>query len=390
MNQNRSLRRIGSVLLSTAVLLMVVYSVPALSASAEQTASNGLTLEENKAKADELEDAIQDLKDQNADIEQMRKAVNEQISNTEERIALVTTKLIQINTELKKAQKELDQRESDLEDSKNAFKQRLRALYMSSGIDSDLLILLSSDDMADYLAKAELTRSVSEYDAALIDEIVTAMADIQDTVDEIASKKSDQEAAKQDLAETQTELNTQEQELSNLIDSNNDTIEDKETELAVYQQAADALEAEISRASQSSSVNITYSGQFTWPCPGYYNITSGFKWRWGRQHKGIDISSSGITGKPVVAAADGVVSLASYNDGGYGNYVMINHGTGSDGNSYVTLYGHMQSYCVSAGQSVTKGQTIGYVGNTGYSTGPHLHFEIRVNGTAVDPTSYFN
>ena len=129
--------------------------------------------------------------------------------------------------------------------------------------------------------------------------------------------------------------------------------------------------------------------------PGYHLVTSPYGYRihpiTGKRkfHKGTDISGGNIKGKPIVAMADGVVSIASYNQGGYGNYVMINHGTSSDGNSYVTLYAHMTRYIVSVGQKVTKGQTIGYVGTTGASTGYHLHFEVRVNGNTTNPMSYF-
>jgi mRNA-degrading endonuclease toxin of MazEF toxin-antitoxin module len=113
-----------------------------------------------------------------------------------------------------------------------------------------------------------------------------------------------------------------------------------------------------------------------------------YKEKDNRIAEGIDIAGSGIKGKPIVAAADGIVSIATYNTGGYGYYVMVNHGTGSDGKKYVTLYAHMTKYIVKVGQSVRKGQTIGYVGTSGASTGYHLHFEIRANGSAVNPLKY--
>jgi murein DD-endopeptidase MepM/ murein hydrolase activator NlpD len=122
----------------------------------------------------------------------------------------------------------------------------------------------------------------------------------------------------------------------------------------------------------------TGSGAFIWPVNG--TLTSTFGWRWGRMHEGIDIGAPG--GTPIAAAAGGVVIHAGWM-GGYGNLVVIDHGGG-----IATAYGHQSSITVGSGQQVAQGQTIGYVGSTGHSTGNHLHFEVRVNGAAVDPLGY--
>lgn len=141
---------------------------------------------------------------------------------------------------------------------------------------------------------------------------------------------------------------------------------------------------------------LTEGAQFAWPVPGHTNITSGFGSRWGTTHKGIDISDGGIAGVPVVASRAGTVTRAdnacTHNypkdtscgcGGGYGNRVEISHGDGTS-----TLYGHMVTITVSVGQTVQQGQVIGYVGCTGHSTGFHLHFEVKQNGTQVDPMPY--
>lgn len=124
------------------------------------------------------------------------------------------------------------------------------------------------------------------------------------------------------------------------------------------------------------------SGKFMWPAPSLHMITSPFAWRWGSFHKGIDISGSGAYGSTIVAADGGTVSLSGWNDG-YGKCVIINHGNGKS-----TLYGHCSALLVSAGQAVSKGQAIARVGNTGDSTGSHLHFEVIVGGRNVNPQSY--
>ena len=122
---------------------------------------------------------------------------------------------------------------------------------------------------------------------------------------------------------------------------------------------------------------------FLWPVPYTHNITSPYGPRWGTIHKGIDIAAAGVLGTDIVAAESGVVEKASHGSTGYGNHVVIKHANGMS-----TLYGHAKELNVSAGQKVTKGQVIGKVGSTGDSTGPHLHFEIRINGTQVDPQKY--
>ena len=127
------------------------------------------------------------------------------------------------------------------------------------------------------------------------------------------------------------------------------------------------------------------SGMFCWPVVGLYNVTSPFGMRSLGNHQGIDISGANASGSLVVAGAAGTVVEAGWSTGGYGNYVKIDHGNGIE-----TLYGHMldNSLMVSAGDFVTKGQAIGRVGNTGYSFGAHLHFEVRINGTRVNPARY--
>jgi murein DD-endopeptidase MepM/ murein hydrolase activator NlpD len=142
-----------------------------------------------------------------------------------------------------------------------------------------------------------------------------------------------------------------------------------------------ALAASIQAAQAASAVGPTStvsSSGFIWPVSG--TLTSGYGWRWGRMHEGVDLAAG--SGTPIYASAPGVVIACGYT-GGYGNLVVIDHGGG-----VATAYGHQSSIAVGCGQSVGQGQVIGYVGNTGNSTGPHLHFEVRINGGAVDPLGY--
>jgi murein DD-endopeptidase MepM/ murein hydrolase activator NlpD len=151
-------------------------------------------------------------------------------------------------------------------------------------------------------------------------------------------------------------------------------------EVAGLEQASRELAAKIQAAQRSSAVSVggvSPSG-YIWPVSG--PVTSTFGWRWGRMHEGIDIAAP--TGAPIVSAAAGTVLYAGWL-GGYGNLVVVDHGGGVS-----TAYAHMSSIASGTGQGVAQGQVLGYVGSTGHSTGPHLHFEVRINGQAVDPLRY--
>ena len=163
-----------------------------------------------------------------------------------------------------------------------------------------------------------------------------------------------------------------------------------ETDSVVIKEAVDEVvvkgsdsSSEGTSSSSTSSSSSYGSGSFIWPVPYTHNITSEFGMRWGRLHGGIDIAAGGVYGQSIVAADSGTVILAGNQGDGYGNYVIIDHGNG-----YKTLYGHMSSVAAYTGQQVSQGEVIGYVGSTGNSTGPHLHFEIRVNDVQTDPLGY--
>jgi murein DD-endopeptidase MepM/ murein hydrolase activator NlpD len=151
------------------------------------------------------------------------------------------------------------------------------------------------------------------------------------------------------------------------------------SDIAALQAGSADIAARIRSAGSRSSAAASAAG-LIWPVQG--TLTSPFGMRWGRMHEGIDIGAS--MGTPIYAAAGGTVIFAGW-EGGYGNLTVIDHGNG-----LATAYGHQSQQAVSNGQTVSRGQLIGYVGSTGHSTGPHLHFEVRVNGTPVNPLSYLS
>lgn len=323
-------------------------------------------------------------------------AVSEKIELTEENILIITAQIDELSATISGLETDIENQEKDIEDKIALFKTRLRSMYMSGG-NNYASVLAGSTDFYDLLTRMELVERVAEHDDEMIDDLNEMLDNLEETKAEVEDKKAEAEGVKAELEVQKAELNSayeqsasQQQKLEREYQEylKNKAALDKEAE-----EAEAAIRAEIARL---ATLGGNFDGQFLWPVPGYTYISSYYGYRWGKLHKGIDIAGGSIAGKPIVAAASGKVIVASQTcshnyakwsscgcGGGYGNYVMVDHGNG-----YVTLYGHMKTLNVRAGQSVAMGETIGYVGTTGYSTGYHLHFEIRKGGVPQDPMEY--
>jgi murein DD-endopeptidase MepM/ murein hydrolase activator NlpD len=196
------------------------------------------------------------------------------------------------------------------------------------------------------------------------------------------SATSEQRGLVSRLVASRDALASAEREKRSTLESIQSDRGDVLAEIEDLEAQSEALAARIRAAQQQSSSSsapvVSGSGQLLWPVSG--PVTSPFGVRWGRMHEGIDIAVG--SGTPVHAAAAGTVIYAGWMEG-YGNLVVIDHGNGLS-----TAYGHNSSLASSVGQSVSAGQVIAYSGSTGHSTGPHVHFEVRVNGTPVDPLGY--
>ena len=392
-----------SFLIKSIALLVVITTLCAgslihIPVSADSTSQMRSELAELEAKSKELEAKISKLKSEKAEQQKIKDSLNEQMATTQAEISACTTLINTYKSEIAELEAEIKVKEGEIEDTKFLFRQRMRSIYMSGSTNNDLLVLLDAESFSDYLSLSEVSRTISAHDKKMVNDITDAIKVINQSKAAVNEKMTAQNDLKKTLAAKQEKLRQQRSEINGIIASINSNQAELEKDNKDYEAAIDKLENEIQAAiaaankpsNNGGSVPVFTSGKFTWPAPGYYNITSYFGQRWGRLHGGVDISSAGIEGKPIVAAADGVVISAGYNTGGYGNWVMINHGT-SGGNQFATVYGHMKySPSVSSGQTVSAGTVIGYVGNTGRSFGNHLHFEIRVNGSRVNPLSYFN
>jgi murein DD-endopeptidase MepM/ murein hydrolase activator NlpD len=260
---------------------------------------------------------------------------------------------------------------------------------------SALGVVLEAGNFSDMLDQLEFLNELGRQDHAIATAVKRAKLQMQeirnstrkirrqvaDTTRAVAARTSEQRAVRDRLAWSQRQLATARRDKRSTLAS---VQEDKAHALEHMRslQAESASLAARIRSSQSSSVpgpiGQPSAAGFIWPVQGV--LTSGFGWRWGRLHEGIDLAVG--VGTPVVAAASGTVIVAGWL-GGYGNLVVIDHGNGM-----ATAYGHNTSVTVGVGQSVSQGQLIAYSGSTGHSTGPHVHFEVRVNGSPVDPLGY--
>lgn len=345
-----------------------------------------------EAKRDEAQKGLDILED-------IKSGIQSAIVDLDMSITKMQAKITELEMDQKELEDSIQQTQADLETAKAAeekqyemMKQRIQMVY-ESGNKSYLDVLLKASSMTDVMNKMEYTSQVSLYDYNMLTELKDARAQVA----AMEQKLETDLAANESL---QAEVTSEKENMEDLVDEKtaevekyNASIATQQEEVDKYNQAVAEAESIIAAAEQSALANntttsaTTYTGgAFTWPVPGCYSISSYFGTRTSptagasSNHKGIDIPCS--SGTPVVAAASGTVIVATYNYA-EGNYVAIDHGGG-----VVTLYMHNSSLAVSAGQSVTAGQTIAYAGSTGVSTGPHCHFGVRVNGGYVDPLSY--
>jgi murein DD-endopeptidase MepM/ murein hydrolase activator NlpD len=272
---------------------------------------------------------------------------------------------------------------------------RLVEIYTSERTSS-LAVVLESGNFADMLDQLEFLNTIGRQDRKIAGEVETAKLQMQETRNStrktrrqvaettrtVAARTAEQRAVRDRLAWSQRELATARRDKRATLASVQEDKEEAIGHMRDLQAQSAALAARI-RSAQSSAIVPAPTGAasaagFVWPVHGV--LTSGFGWRWGRMHEGIDLAVS--NGTPVVASAAGTVIVAGWM-GGYGNLVVVDHGGGIS-----TAYGHNTSVTVGVGQQVAQGQLIAYSGNTGHSTGPHVHFEVRINGGAVDPMGY--
>lgn len=368
-------------------------------------------------------DSLEDLKNKETELQQDRKDIKANLSEAEEEIADILIELEEINVEISRIKKAVDENKASLkkneEDISNTqeeidtleveiakleqaieerfdiLKERASAYQKSGGDISYLEVLFGSQSFGDFISRISAINKITESDVRLMEQIEADKEIVEEKREKVVVKLEELKDLKLELEEMQALIEDQEKEAKVKqanIEEKEEKLVAKVEELKLEDNKLAALEKDVKENmtaltqpapdTQIASESVGSSGGYlAWPAVGGY-ISSYVGPRWGRMHQGIDIARP--SNYNILAAADGVVTKAG-SAGGLGNRIEIEH---SDG--LKTVYGHLSSINVSVGQQVTTGTVIGIMGNTGNSTGIHLHFEVYKNGALQDPMNYVN
>lgn len=328
--------------------------------------------------------------------------LNEKIAYLDDEISVQVQEIEETSLKIEEKEQEIALKKEEIAQNEELLRQRLRRSYME-GTPTTLEVLLGADSFFNMLSSTEMvTRMVNrdrELLANLAEEKLSLEEDyqyLQDVREENERTKRELEENRQENEEAKTLQDEKAQDLQGQVEKINSEIQSLEATEREYYANQAKIQAEMKAAQDEitsiyaslESVGEYTGGQFGWPLPGYTMITCNYGWRFNNTdfHTGMDISGSNVYGKTVVAANPGKVAFVntSYTAGvGYGIYLIIDHGGG-----YSTLYAHLSAIDVSVGDVVARGTPIAKVGSTGWSTGPHLHFEVRIDGKAQNPASY--
>jgi murein DD-endopeptidase MepM/ murein hydrolase activator NlpD len=338
----------------------------------------------------ELAESQQDEKDAKAEYEAKKKAedaikaeiatLGKRIEANETALKTLEKKIEKNNNKIEETEVQLAAMEVEVEQQNDDLNARLRMMY-ESGEGTMIEVLLGSEDLNDFLGGLDIVKKIHEYDMQVLDEMNVRLAKIEEKKLELEDMKRLLKSNKKAQIEKRKALAEDKKKLAAAEAKAHQETEDALEDLEAAQKESNALEIELKNYTSSQTWG---GGKLGWPVIG--RITSEFGYRirpnfgYRHLHSGIDIAVP--SGTPIHAAGDGVVYSAGWK-GSYGNAVIIDHGSG-----LMTLYAHNSSLAVSAGQSVKRGDVIAYAGSTGNSTGPHCHFEVRVNGTPQNPRGW--
>ena len=364
--------------------ILAAFLIPLFARAAPTTLSDQVKAEQ--AKQAELQKQIDIANDQKAAAMDRKKAYDNQISILNGDIDTINAQLNTLQAQIDLKNAEIAVAQKTIDDKQTKFKQRIRVLYEEGGMGY-LESLFQATSVNDFLYRYEMVQEVLQHDKDLITEMQAAEQTIETDKAAIEQNRATVNSQKATLVDKKNQAASAQKQQQALMDNLQKDAAEWQKQLDASDAAEKALKQQMAGQASNSS-NSTYTGgKFEWPVPGYYTITSVFSSARlhpvlgvVRPHDGIDISAP--SGANVIAAGDGTVIYSGWNSG-YGNCIMIDHGGG-----YVTLYGHASSLLVSKGDKVARGQSIMKIGMTGLATGPHLHFEVEINGTAVEPTQY--
>ena len=366
-------------------------AVPTVVAPNFDNAAHAQSINDIRAKKKQTERELSNVRNKKAEVKKEIKKIDSQMTSTTNQIVKKQDEIVKNRQEIERLEEEIKEAEKRIAERDKVLKERVRSMHVNGGAINYIEVLLGAQSFGDFLDRVLALNLIAEQDRTIIEE-----------------QKADKLLLEENKAEVEKLLKKVEEELANLEKLKNDLmakIAEKEKLLRDIEEQEEVLDARFkgyvaeekameqqlraAQARMNSGGNAAYrksSGIFLWPAAG--RLTSGYGWRVHpisgnrKHHNGIDIANS--TGTPIRAAAAGTVIHASSGwNGGYGTSVKIKHSNG-----YVTHYAHLSSISVKVGQKVSAGQTIGAMGSTGSSTGPHLHFEVIKNGSHRNPLDF--
>lgn len=378
-------RRLTVIFTSFAVALSL-FSPYAYAAKSVSELKKEMQERENERKKTEKE--ISSKKDERNEKVQERNELDLKISNLVSDIDDAQSVIDEKQSEIDVKNEEIEKLTGIIDENTDKLKTRMKVMY-EYGTSSYLELILDSKGLSDFFSRVSVVKDIVKHDKELINTYVNSKNEVEQAKNVIETEQREQIEAKSILEGKKSELVKLQNQKQDLIDSLNSDIKALEAQEKKMEADYNSLKSELNKTLSSSSTASVYTGngKFTWPSASSTRITSGFGKRDKPNakatsvHRGIDIGAP--MGSNVLAAEAGTVVTAGYN-GSYGYYVTINHGGG-----YVTLYAHNSRLLVSKGDTVKRGQVIAKVGSTGNSTGPHIHFEVMVNGVCQNPTKYF-
>ncbi len=367
----------------------------------------------------EQKNKISEIESENKNLEKKKEEAQAEVNKLESQVADISVTLNNTNAKLASTENKIDSAEKKLKKAQeqensqyDSMKVRIQYMY-ENGNTQMIDLLFNSDSITDFMDKAEYITELSEYDRNMLNELVRTKETIANTKKELETKKKELVSLQKQQKDSMNQLialsaskQSEVDSYNGIIQQNEAAVEDLEAEIAQMEKQAAEEESrriaeEESRKKEQQEANNgnkgtttpvtqapvintrhTGTGSYSWPLPGQHTISSNYGDTDGRSsgHNGVDIAAP--AGTPIVAACSGTVEWANYSSSA-GNWVGISHGGG-----ITTVYMHMSAIAVSAGQKVKEGQTIGYVGTTGWSTGNHLHFGVRVNGAWANPWNF--
>ena len=350
-------------------------------------------LDKLKAEQKELQNKLAGVSGQKQQAQAVKASLDADLDNVLGQISTLNLQIEAMNESIKMTEEDIAASKQNINEQISLLRKRILTSY-KAGYSDALSVVLGADSYYDSLVRTRVITEIADRDKDIITELSAEKEELEEKETQLKDEQEKLEQANEALEENKSSLSKKISAASAQIEDISLLEKQYQSDLAASQQKAKEMEQEIaaayaSIANLSSSTNSEYvGGEMKWPLPNYSTISSSYGWRFNGTdfHTGIDLTGSNCMGATIVAANTGTVVKANttFTVGrGYGKYIIIDHGGGKS-----TLYGHCSELLVSEGQTVSRGQAIAKVGSTGWSTGPHLHFEVREDEQHVNPLPY--